>query len=190
MRFCSLAILSVLLLASSCSPVAESPDKQLNPAALAKPAWLDEEPIIIVGGWDDMFLFRRRVGSMHTWHEEEYKKAHTEERVLKLKELGVTMAVLHFYKGFGLEAEQEALSQVQAWLESPSLVLLAEGPGYWIEFQRLIARALISGPQVHDARVAALCIHNEVRELWTADRDFSRYSGLRVRNPTLNDVSQ
>ena len=83
-----------------------------------------------------------------------------------------------------------ALSQVQAWLESPSLVLLAERPGYWIELQRLIGRGLISGPQVHDARVAALCIHNGVRELWTADRDFSRYSGLRVRNPTLNDVPQ
>jgi predicted nucleic acid-binding protein len=24
-----------------------------------------------------------------------------------------------------------------------------------------------------------------VRELWTADRDFSRFSGLRVRNPLV-----
>jgi hypothetical protein len=27
----------------------------------------------------------------------------------------------------------------------------------------------VSGSQVHDARVAALCLHHGVRELWTAD---------------------
>jgi predicted nucleic acid-binding protein len=36
---------------------------------------------------------------------------------------------------------------------------------------------------VHDARVAALCRHHGVRELWTADRDFSRFQGLSIRNP-------
>jgi len=36
---------------------------------------------------------------------------------------------------------------------------------------------------VHDARVAALCRHHGVRELWTADRDFGRFPGLKVRNP-------
>ena len=106
-----------LLLVCSCGPAADTPDKELDPAALEKPAWLDEEPIIIVGGWDDMFLFRRRVGKMPTWHEEEYKKAHTEERVLKLKELGVTMAILHFYKGFGLEAEREQLEDARKLAE-------------------------------------------------------------------------
>jgi predicted nucleic acid-binding protein len=45
--------------------------------------------------------------------------------------------------------------------------------------------ARISGPQVHDARVAALCIQHGVRELWTADRDFSRFAGLTTVNPLI-----
>jgi predicted nucleic acid-binding protein len=41
----------------------------------------------------------------------------------------------------------------------------------------------VAGPQVHDARVAALCRLHGVQELWTADRDFGRFPGLKVRNP-------
>jgi uncharacterized protein len=36
---------------------------------------------------------------------------------------------------------------------------------------------------VHDARIAALCAGHGVRELWTVDRDFSRFPGLTTRNP-------
>jgi predicted nucleic acid-binding protein len=49
----------------------------------------------------------------------------------------------------------------------------------------LIAKARVSGPRVHDARVAALCLSHNVRELWTTDRDFSLFPALRVRNPLL-----
>ncbi len=42
---------------------------------------------------------------------------------------------------------------------------------------------LFRGPNVHDARIAALCLHHGVRELWTVDRDFSRFSGLHTKNP-------
>jgi uncharacterized protein len=77
----------------------------------------------------------------------------------------------------------EALAQVEAWLESPSLVLLAEAPGYWQTLRALLAGSGVHGPRVHDARVAALCLHHGVRELWTADRDFARFPRLQVRNP-------
>jgi toxin-antitoxin system PIN domain toxin len=76
-----------------------------------------------------------------------------------------------------------ALSQVAAWLESPSLHLLAEQPGHWDSLRALLLAGKISGPLVHDARVAALCLDNGVKELWTADRDFSRFPTLRIRNP-------
>jgi len=78
-----------------------------------------------------------------------------------------------------------ALDQVQAWLESPTLVLLAETEGYWPKLQRLLRSARASGPQVHDARVAALCLEHGINELWTADRDFSRFPTLKVRNPLV-----
>jgi toxin-antitoxin system PIN domain toxin len=81
---------------------------------------------------------------------------------------------------------RQAVGQIAAWLESPSLVLLAETPGYWPRLERVIETSHIAGPQVHDARVASLCLVHGVRELWTADRDFSRFAGLRVRNPLVS----
>ena len=78
-----------------------------------------------------------------------------------------------------------ALEQVDAWLESPSLVLLAEAPDYWPELHAALQAGRVAGPLVHDARVAALCLSHGVRELWSADRDFGRFPALRVRNPLV-----
>lgn len=77
----------------------------------------------------------------------------------------------------------QALDQVDAWLESPSLILLSERGGYWEALRPMVVDGKVSGPQIHDARIAALCSHNGVRELWTADRDFGRFPSLRARNP-------
>ena len=77
----------------------------------------------------------------------------------------------------------KAVEQVQAWLDSPSLVVLAEGEGYWTGLARLLSTAKVSGPRMHDARIAALCIYSNVRELLSADRDFSRFGSLTTRNP-------
>jgi predicted nucleic acid-binding protein len=40
-----------------------------------------------------------------------------------------------------------------------------------------------SGNLVHDAHIAALLLEHGVREVWTSDRDFSRFAGLKVRHP-------
>jgi len=78
-----------------------------------------------------------------------------------------------------------ALDQLDAWFESPSLVGLAEDADCWTVLRALVAQARVSGPRVHDARIAALCLTHAVRELWTTDRDFSMYPSLRVRNPLV-----
>ena len=78
-----------------------------------------------------------------------------------------------------------ALDQVEAWLESPSLVLLAETEGYWPELRNLLEQGRIVGAQVHDARVAAICLAHGVRESWTVDRDFGRFPTLTIRNPLV-----
>jgi toxin-antitoxin system PIN domain toxin len=79
----------------------------------------------------------------------------------------------------------KAVEQVRAWLESPSLVLLAEGEGYLATLAQLLVAAKVSGPRVHDARIAALCVYSNVRELLSADRDFSRFGLLKTRNPLI-----
>lgn len=78
----------------------------------------------------------------------------------------------------------QALTQIDSWLASPSVALLAEEPeAYWPLLRDLLRTSKTAGPRVHDARVASLCMLHGVRELWTADRDFSRYSALAIRNP-------
>lgn len=80
---------------------------------------------------------------------------------------------------------ERALDQIEAWLESPSLVLLSETAGHWPALRQLLVGGRIAGPQVHDGRIAALCQRHGVRELWTADRDFGRFPGLGAVNPLI-----
>jgi predicted nucleic acid-binding protein len=77
------------------------------------------------------------------------------------------------------------MQQVRAWRESPSLTLLAEDEEYWPVLESLLERSRVTGPAVHDARIAALCLRHGVRELLTADRDFSRFPELKIRNPLI-----
>jgi toxin-antitoxin system PIN domain toxin len=76
-----------------------------------------------------------------------------------------------------------ALAQIDAWLESPSVELIGEDIGYWPALRTLLVAGRIQGARVHDARIAAVCALHGVRELLTADRDFTRFPSLATRNP-------
>jgi toxin-antitoxin system PIN domain toxin len=76
-----------------------------------------------------------------------------------------------------------ALDQLEAWLEAPTLVLLSESQEYWAVLRAVVSAGRVTGSRIHDARIAALCMHHQVAELWSADRDFSRFSELTVVNP-------
>ena len=78
-----------------------------------------------------------------------------------------------------------ALAQIEAWRESPTLVMIAESDVYWPELKRILLSGHVTGPRIHDARIAVLCLNHGVRELWSADRDFSRFPDLAVVNPLL-----
>jgi toxin-antitoxin system PIN domain toxin len=78
-----------------------------------------------------------------------------------------------------------ACSQVDAWLESPSLAMLTEAEGYWPQFRSVVMSGQVIGPRIHDARIAALCRQHGVRELWSADRDFGRFRDISVVNPLV-----
>jgi len=72
-----------------------------------------------------------------------------------------------------------------AWRESGA-VFLAEATGYWDRLAGLVLAGGVTGPKIHDARIAALCLDHGIDELWTSDRDFSRFPALKVRNPLVN----
>ncbi len=80
----------------------------------------------------------------------------------------------------------KTFAAVEAWMASSSLHILSESPGYFEKLRDLALTARLSGPRIHDARIAALCLHHGVRELWTADRDFSAFPKLKTRNPLVN----
>ncbi len=79
-----------------------------------------------------------------------------------------------------------ACDQVDAWLEVPTIRLLSEDrDAHWPILKPLLTTGRIAGPRVHDARVAALCLAHGVSTLLSADRDFSRFPALDVRNPLV-----
>ncbi len=78
-----------------------------------------------------------------------------------------------------------ALAAIEAWQASPGLRFLAEGPGYWAIISAQASAGMIKGPKIHDARIAAICLHHRVKKLWSADRDFSSFAELVCENPLV-----
>jgi hypothetical protein len=83
-------------------------EKTNETATIAKKTeWLNDRPIVFVGNWDSAPILTRRWGGMSTDFLDTYTRMHTEETVKKMKEQGITLVIIHFYKGFGLVAERE-----------------------------------------------------------------------------------
>ena len=78
----------------------------------------------------------------------------------------------------------DAIAAVDSWAAS-RIVLLGETDQHWQTLAELLRTGMIGGPQVHDARIAAICLQHAVQELWSADRDFGRFPALAVRNPLV-----
>ena len=76
-----------------------------------------------------------------------------------------------------------ALEDLESLLASPSLVMLGEGPAHASHLRHMVDGGRTTGNLVHDAHIAALALEHGVREIWTLDRDFARFPGLRTRNP-------
>ena len=80
----------------------------------------------------------------------------------------------------------QAIAQIDAWLESPQLSVLADNMQTWTNTRMLLAAANVLAGEAFDARIAAVCLQYGVGELWTTDRDFLAYPALRVRNPLVD----
>jgi len=78
-----------------------------------------------------------------------------------------------------------ALQAMQQWIDSPMCETIGEGPGYFGTLTELSTTARVTGPMFHDARIAAICAYNGISLLLSADRDFSRFGTLKMRNPLV-----
>lgn len=80
----------------------------------------------------------------------------------------------------------EARAVVTSWLRQPQAGILEPAERHWEILSGLVEPAQASGPLVMDAALAAVAIEHGAT-LYTTDRDFSRFEGLKWRNP-LDDA--
>ena len=80
---------------------------------------------------------------------------------------------------------QRALQQVEYWAATPSLVIATESARHLQTLAGVVLDGTAFGGRIHDARVVAICLDHGVGELWSADRDFSRFPALKTHNPLV-----
>lgn len=76
----------------------------------------------------------------------------------------------------------EAIQHVGSWLARPQARELIPGPRHLEILSEIMAASQASGRLTTDAHLAALAIETQA-ELHSNDADFSRFPGLRWKNP-------
>jgi toxin-antitoxin system PIN domain toxin len=76
----------------------------------------------------------------------------------------------------------DASAIVESWLALPAVAVASPTQRHWSLLADLATSGQARGPLVMDAHVAALAIEHGAT-LCTTDRDFSRFAGLRWRDP-------
>jgi toxin-antitoxin system PIN domain toxin len=77
----------------------------------------------------------------------------------------------------------EAVGNIEQLLARPHVRTTGEGEAFWRSFRDVSGDAMPSGNLVPDAHLVALMLENDVRTIWTRDRDFRRFQRIDVRDP-------
>lgn len=83
-------------------------------------------------------------------------------------------------------ATADASAIVDSWLAQPAATIVLPTERHWTLLSRLLISGQVRGPLVPDAHLAALSIEHGAT-LVTNDRDFSRFPGLAVAYPLMNE---
>jgi len=75
-----------------------------------------------------------------------------------------------------------AIAVADSWLTLPNVRILVPGPGHWPVFKGLCLATALTCDLSTDAHLAALAMEYNAT-LYSTDRDFARFPGLRWRNP-------
>lgn len=76
----------------------------------------------------------------------------------------------------------QAVARVQSWMEQPCTRLVNPTEHHWTVFQKMLLKGQASANLVTDAHLAALAVEHGC-ELISTDADFSRFPGIKWRNP-------
>lgn len=72
---------------------------------------------------------------------------------------------------------------IDSLLETANVRVIGEGLDHLRYLRELTLESNVMGGMVHDAKIAAICKAHGVSELWTCDRDYSRFPDLKTCNP-------
>jgi len=78
----------------------------------------------------------------------------------------------------------EATAVVASWLAQQGAGILDPGERHWALLTDLTKEGQAAGPMVMDAVLAAIAIEHGAT-LYTTDRDFARFAGLKWKNPLV-----
>ena len=78
---------------------------------------------------------------------------------------------------------EHAISNVEALLGVPHVRTVGASDDYWRTYTAATAGMVVRGNLVPDAHLVALMRENEVVSIWTHDRDFRKFEGIRVSDP-------
>ena len=77
---------------------------------------------------------------------------------------------------------EQALEYVEEWFQFPHVMPINPGVDHLIHLRRNLAAASVGGNLLTDAHIASLAMEYQA-EVHSNDTDFSRFPGLRWRNP-------
>jgi len=72
---------------------------------------------LVITSAHEPLIFYRRCGRVDIHSAENFEQLHTEESLLQLKALGVSLVRCHFHKGFGFEAEREDREKMREFIQ-------------------------------------------------------------------------
>ncbi len=76
----------------------------------------------------------------------------------------------------------QALCRVQSWLDQPCTRIIHPTDRHWTVFQRMLIEGQAVANLVPDAHLAALAAEHGC-DLISTDKDFSRFPGIKWKNP-------
>ena len=76
----------------------------------------------------------------------------------------------------------QAIARIQSWLDQPCTRIVQPIERHWTVFQKLLRVGQAVANLVPDAHLAALAVEHGC-DLISTDSDFSRFPGIRWRNP-------
>jgi len=79
---------------------------------------------------------------------------------------------------------EQAVARVESWLAQPCVRIVKPTESHWEHFKTMLIAGQAGGNLTTDAHLAALAMEHGC-ELNSTDRDFSRFRGLRWRNPLI-----